>query len=199
MTDDILTESAMAWDRLCRSRFRITYGFKCKLHAVEIAFAVEDYYHLAGFHYARDVMSNFRGHGRALRLVLDGKITIDRLKMSGNYEAMIKPRLLALCRLEDALESNFCLLSFDRSRYPFATDIKANYIIASHLDGVYYAFIVGLSNNEEAYKCCSIFQQGSRDYTVHQTKFAVLKTEKYDVTSGQWTVLYVSDHLLNKN
>lgn len=195
MMDDILLKSAMEWNQLCDTHFRITYGLKGKLHVIDIGFAPEDYYHLAGFHYAQGVMSNFRGHGRALRLVLDGKITIDRLKMSEHYEDRIEPRLLALCHLGESLRSQFCLLSFDRSRYPFATDIKADYLIASDLDGVYYTFLVGSSNNEYGYKCCSIFRQDSRDYTTRQTKLAVLKTEKLDVNNGQWTVLYVSNHL----
>lgn len=67
MPDDILLKSAREWRRLCNSRFRITYGLKGKLHVIEVVFSASDYYHLAGFHYARGVMSNFRGHAHRHR------------------------------------------------------------------------------------------------------------------------------------
>ena len=195
MPDDILLNSAKEWNRLCNSRFRITYGLKGKLHTVEIVFSASDYYHLAGFHYARGVISNFRGHNRALKLVLDGKITLERLEKAEHYEDMIKPRLLALCHLSESLRSDFCLLSFDKSRYPFATDLKADYIISSHLENVYYTFIIQSFEEGDQYTCRSIFQQGERNYETNQTKFTILKTEQYNPTEDKWITLYISSHL----
>lgn len=195
MPDDILLKSAREWRRLCNSRFRITYGLKGKLHVIEVVFSASDYYHLAGFHYARGVMSNFRGHNRALKLVLDGKITLERLEKAEHYDDMIKPRLLALCHLSESLKSNFNLLSFDKSRYPFATDIKADYIISSHLDNIYYTFIIQSFKEGTEYSCCSIFQQDHRNYETNQTKFTVLKTEQFSPEKDKWTTLYISSHL----
>lgn len=195
MSDNLLLDSAKEWERLCNSRFRITYGLKGKLHVIEIVFSESDYYHLAGFHYARDVMSNFRGHNRVLKLVLDGKLTLERLKKSNRYEDMIKPRLSALCHLSESLGNDFQLLSFEKTRYPFVTDLKANYIISSHLGNIYYTFIIRSSKEDNEYTCCSTFEKGSRNYETNQTRYTVLKTEQYDPDDRKWNTLYISSHL----
>ena len=55
---------------------------------------------------------------------------------------MIKPRLEALVHLKNSLDNDFNLYSFMSRMYPFITNIKADYLITSHLMMDSYAFII---------------------------------------------------------
>lgn len=52
---DLLQQSAMAWKNITEYRYLFTYGYKKQLYPINLTFSLEDYPHLAGFQYMKDI------------------------------------------------------------------------------------------------------------------------------------------------
>lgn len=52
---DILQQSALAWKKLTEYRYQLVYGYKKNLYPINLTFSYEDYPHLAGFQYLKDI------------------------------------------------------------------------------------------------------------------------------------------------
>ena len=76
--------------------------------------------------------------------------------------------------------------------YPFITNIKADYLIASHIVIDSYVFIIHTSPTGDAkcdFLCCSAFTKGERDYEANQRKRTLLVKERIHIPSNTTTVL----------
>ena len=54
---DILKQSALTWKELTEYRYQFIYGYKKTLYPITLTFSNEDYPHLAGFQYMKDITS----------------------------------------------------------------------------------------------------------------------------------------------
>ncbi len=52
---NILQQSALAWKELTEYRYQFVYGYKKTLYPINLTFSYEDYPHLAGFQYLKDL------------------------------------------------------------------------------------------------------------------------------------------------
>ena len=52
---DILYRAAEVWKELTEYHYVFTYGYKGELHEIKLTFSPEDFPHLAGFHYLKDI------------------------------------------------------------------------------------------------------------------------------------------------
>ena len=52
---DLLQQSAQAWKEITEYRYLFTYGYKNQLYPINLTFSLEDYPHLAGFQYMKDI------------------------------------------------------------------------------------------------------------------------------------------------
>ncbi len=106
---------------------------------------------------------------------------------------MVKPRLEALIHLKSSLDNEFNLYSFMPRMYPFVTNIKADYLIASHIVINSYVFIIHTAPNGDAkcdFLCCSAFAKGERNYEINQRKRTLLKKERIHIPSNTMSILY---------
>ena len=110
------------------------------------------------------------------------------------YDNMVKPRLSALSKLINILDENFILYAYSPHLYPFATMLRATYLISSHLNEVNYIFITKNSSDNKInnYLCCSIFSKGNRDYEFHQIPLTLLKKEKINIKT-KTSIVYVNN------
>jgi len=109
---DILQQSALIWKELTEYRYLLTYGFKKVLYPLNLSFSLEDYPHLAGFQYLKDIsLPNYTSKRIADR-ILEGKIQLGKIQEAQLFEEMVKPRLEALIRLKDSLDDEFTLYSY---------------------------------------------------------------------------------------
>ena len=155
-------------------------------------FSCEDYPHLAGFQYLKDISLPNYSSAKIADRILEGKITFEQIKKAERYEEMVKPRLEALIQLKDSLDNDFNLYSFMPRMYPFITNIKADYLIASHIVIDSYVFIIHTSPTGDAkcdFLCCSAFTKGERDYEANQRKRTLLVKERIHIPSNTTTVL----------
>lgn len=189
---DILKQSALAWKELTEYRYQFVYGYKKTLYPINLTFSNGDYPHLAGFQYMKDISLPNYSSAKIADRILEGKITFEQIQKAAQYEEMIKPRLEALVHLKKSLDNDFNLYSFMPRMYPFITNIKADYLIASHLVIDSYVFIIHTTPKGDAkcdFLCCSAFAKGNRDYETNQRKRALLKKERIHIASNTTTVL----------
>lgn len=189
---DILKQSALTWKELTEYRYQFIYGYKKTLYPITLTFSNEDYPHLAGFQYMKDISLPNYSSAKIADRILEGKITFEQIQKEAQYEEMIKPRLEALVHLKNSLDNDFNLYSFMSRMYPFITNIKADYLITSHLVIDSYVFIIHTTPKGDAkcdFLCCSAFAKGDRDYETNQRKRALLKKERIHIASNTTTVL----------
>ena len=109
---DILYRAAEVWKELTEYHYVFTYGYKGELHEIKLTFSPEDFPHLAGFHYLKDIALPRYSPRKTVDMILSGKITYDKVKKGTLYQEYVKPRLLALVRLKEILEQEFDLFSY---------------------------------------------------------------------------------------
>lgn len=190
---DILQQSAFAWKKLTEYRYQLIYGYKKALHPINLTFSYEDYPHLAGFQYLKDISLPNYTSAKIVNRILEGKISFKQIQRAAQYEEMVKPRLEALICLKNSLDNDFNLYSFMPQMYPFITNIKADYLIASHIVTDSYVFIIHTTSNGDAkcdFLCCSAFTRGERNYEANQRKYALLKKERIHIISNTSTTLF---------
>lgn len=127
---DMLQQSALMWKEMTEYSYLLTYGYKRQLYNINLTFSLEDYPHLAGFQYAKDITLQNYNSGKVVDRILDRKITLEQIQSAAQYEKMIKPRLQAIIHLKEALDNEFILYSYMPKMYPFYTRIIADYVIS---------------------------------------------------------------------
>lgn len=139
---NLLQKSARAWKEIIEYRYLFVYGYKKQLYPINLIFSLNEYPHLAGFQYAKDIALPNYSSAKIADRVIEGKISFDTLKKATQYKDMIKPRLEALIHLKESLDNEFNLYSFMPRMYPFYTTIKADYLISSHTNINNFIFII---------------------------------------------------------
>ena len=148
---DILYRAAEVWKELTEYHYVFTYGYKGgELHEIKLTFSPEDFPHLAGFHYLKDIALPRYSPRKTVDMILSDKITYDKVKKGALYQEYVKPRLLALVRLKEILEQEFDLFSYMPQFYPFVTKIKADYLISSRIEPTAFVFIIRESPSGKA-------------------------------------------------
>lgn len=191
----LIYKAASVWNDVSEYKYSFTYGFKKKLYTINLSFAPEDFPHLAGFQYLRDVHLPRFSSKKTVSKILDGTISQEMIEKGGQYEESVKPRLLALVSLEAMLDNNFTFYSFMPRFYSFFTSIKADYLIASHLENINYVFIIreGERSVVADCTCCSTFIKGYRDYEENQRPYTLLKKCKTHIATDNTEVLYIKE------
>lgn len=139
---DLLVLAASAWTELTEYRYSFTYGYRKQLYTICLSFSVQDFPHLAGFQYLKDIQLPKFNPPKAVEMILSGKIKYDTVQKA--HSSIISSNLdyLPLVHLKDTLENDFGLYSFMPRFYPFATTIKADYLIATLTGSIDFIFII---------------------------------------------------------
>jgi len=189
---NILQQAALSWKEITEYRYLFTYGYKKKLYPINLTFSSEDFPHLAGFQYMKDLSLPNYSSAKIADRILEGKIPFEKVLKAAQYEEMIKPRLEALVHLKDSLDNDFTLYSYMPRMYPFVTKIDADYLIASHVSIDSFIFIIRSTPQGEAkcdFLCCSLFEEGNRDYETNQRSHTLLKKERIHIPTTTSTIL----------
>ncbi len=66
---NLLQQSALAWKEITEYRYSLIYGYKKQLYPLHLTFSLEDYPHLAGFQYMKDLsLPNYNSSKIATRM-----------------------------------------------------------------------------------------------------------------------------------
>lgn len=194
---DYLYQAAAVWDRLCRTQYHIIYGKKATLHQIYLNFYAEEFYHLAGFQYLKDIKLPKYSSKNMFAAVIENKIKQQEIEQSHMYKTMVEPRLLALISLETSLDSDFSLYTYMRKFYPFRTNIEADYLITAMDPMMQPMFVFIIKNGGKMvfdFRCCSTFTMGDRDYRTNQRLCTQLLKEKMDLTTNKSIVFFDRIH-----
>lgn len=193
MTETLLYRAALTWKSLSIYRYSFTYGFRMKLHTLNLSFSPEDFPHLAGFQYLKDLILPRYTPAKTVERILDGTITQAMIEKGQQYEELVEPRLLALASLDQIMNSPFTLYSYMPQMFPFYTALKADYLIASHLDNTSFVFLIRNGGLDLACDCicCSTFVKDYRDYEVNQRPYTLLKKTRTNLLTSEHSVLFI--------
>lgn len=189
---DLLQQSALVWKEITEYRYLLTYGYKKQLYPINLTFALEDYPHLAGFQYMKDIALPNYTSAKIVDRILEGKISFEKIQEAVQYEEMIRPRLEALIHIKESLDNDFTLYSYMPRMYPFVTGIKADYLISSHFSVDNFIFIIKANSQGESkcdFLCCSIFEKGERNYESNQRSRTLMKKERIHIPSSTSDIL----------
>lgn len=189
---NLLQQAAKAWKEITEYRYLFTYGYKKQLYPINLTFSLEDFPHLAGFQYMKDISLPNYSSAKIADRILEGKITFEKVQEAAQYEEMILPRLEALIHLKESFDNEFNLYSYMPRMYPFITGIKADYLISSHFSIDNFIFIIKANSQGELkcdFLCCSIFEKGNRDYEANQRLRTLMKKERIHLASGATDIL----------
>ena len=74
---DLLQQSALAWKEIIEYQYLFTYGYKKQLHPISLTFSLDDYPHLAGFQYMKDISLPNYSSAKIADRILEGKILFE--------------------------------------------------------------------------------------------------------------------------
>lgn len=174
----ILYQAAYVWKELMSYRYVFTCGYKGNLHAINLTFSPEDFPHLAGFQYLKDIRLPRYNPRKIVDMVLQQKITYTNVQKAAQFHEFVEPRLAALVQLKEALDCDFDLFTYVPRFYPFITKIKADYLITTQQEPISFVFIIKESPSGESvcdYLCFSAFAKGERLSGEPATQDAVKK------------------------
>lgn len=186
----LLLDAALAWRSLKETVYKILIGKKGKSHELTITFLDSEFYHASGIQHVDDVdfglnKNEFWGH-KLITAVIDGHIDGDRMVKSQHWPTE-KTRLETMCKIENILDNDFSIFEFHGGRLPFHSEICAEYVIRSHVDGS-LVFVFIDKDHPGYYFCRSLFKNDDKDYSRNQPQWTILKKRKR--VAGAETTLF---------
>ena len=86
---NLLQQSALAWKEITEYRYLFTYGYKKKLYPINLTFSLEDYHHLAGFQYMKDISLPNYTSAKIVDRILEGKIPFEKVPFYHQYQSRL--------------------------------------------------------------------------------------------------------------
>ena len=188
----LFLDAAKVWLQLIDVSYEITIGRRNKKEIIRLTFQMEDFDHLSGIQYAKDIdfrlpRKKYRGD-QLIPALLNNKIAANQIEKSEKW-GDIKTRLQAIICLQKLLDTDFDIYEFNPNKLRFHTSIKAAYCIYSkELDCGIFLFIDKTSGR---FYCKSIFQKDGRNFTENQTAWTVLKKDRCQ--NGMQVNLFTKD------
>lgn len=187
---DLLRQAAQAWLALTAYEYHIVCAKRKTLHDLYLRFAPDEFYHVAGFPHLNDIVLPIRfSQTRAMDKVLQGAVEESHIDKSQNYLTAVRPRLLAIIQLKTVLDRSFSTYTFDPNKVPAYTKINASYLITGGDPDVVFLFTDRKNGSKEIFSR-SIFLRDRKDYRQNQTKLTLLLTERKNLRTQEYIVLY---------
>ena len=188
----LFLEAAQAWKNLHDVRYVLFVARKGEVKRIELTFLDEDFPHLAGMQYAKDVDFGVRPAeyygNRLIPMLLHKRMNDGKIEKSKNWNR-IEGRLTAIIHLQNTLDDDFVIVAFNNNKVKGYSQIVAEYAIKSMVsDDVYFVF---LDQQSGRYYCKSAFRKEATDYTENQTRMTLL--QKIKITQDREDILYKKD------
>lgn len=188
----LLLDAARAWDALTNVRYTLDVAKRGKMKRIELCFSSQDFPHIAGMQYAKDVDFGPRRaeiYGQKLiPALLTQKIDGSKIETAQKW-SQISGRLTAIIHLQSILDGDFILAAFNRAKVRGYSKIEAEFVLQSCISGeIYFIF---LDADSGRYYCKSAFQKDSVDYMEYQSKMTLLRKSK--TVGGETSVLYIRE------
>jgi hypothetical protein len=172
----LLMAAACAWAELCGTKYIIELGHKGVQHSINLTFEPDDFPHIAGMQYAKDIdfgLNRSEYFGKNLiPAIVSGRMEEERICKARSWDK-IEGRLKAIVNIPQTLSGNFIIAKFNRNKVNKSCSIDAEYVIKNTVSGE--TFFVFLDSDNDRYYCKSAFQNDHTDYLLNQTVMTVLQ------------------------
>ncbi|MBP3359904.1 MAG: hypothetical protein J6N52_03550 [Clostridia bacterium] len=175
----LFLDAAKAWSDLHNISYILDMARSGKLTRIDLSFLDDDFPHLAGMQYARDVDFGIRKaeyYGdRLIPALLDKRLDDSKIEKSRNWDK-ISGRLTAIVNLQNTLDNEFSIVSFNKSKVRAFSQIEAKFAIKSIIsENIYFVF---LDERSGRYYCKSAFRKEFTDYMENQSPMSLLQKIK---------------------
>lgn len=185
----LFLDAAVAWNDLCDTHYIFDLTRKGKLNRVELSFLNEDFPHLAGMQYAKDVdfgirQAEYYGE-RLVPALLSNYMDDSKIETSRNWER-ISSRLTAIVNLQHTLDNEFIVVLFSKAKVRGFCQIDAKFAIKNTVSGE--VFFIFLDEKSGRYYCKSAFKKEFIDYAENQSAMTVL--QKIKIVGSNSAILF---------
>ena len=173
---DKLIVCATAYRKLINPRYHCVIGRKGIKREFVIGFSPYEFHHLCGLLKLPDIPALRGNRERVYKDILSGKITYEMISKSISFN-LISDRLTYLSRLEEFLDSNLIIFSYDK-RNSKASRIEAKYLLQNTIDNEVVYFFIGEHEHDETLMGISFFVKDKLDYSAAQPRWTLLHKSK---------------------
>lgn len=173
---DSLKAAAFVFQILLDVKYKIILGKRCRLTEFYIDFEKEDFFHLIGLQYLRDIPQLKKNRGTIFDKIIAGEITETFVSKSSFYKD-IEQRVIDFSLFEELLDSNELVFKYSFNRSTFS-DIRAEYLMkTTYEERTNYIFIDKSDARTDKF-CRSFFFNEENDYTQNHITMSLLYKEK---------------------
>ena len=183
---DKLFACAQTFASLIDAEYRILIAHKNNQVELKITFNPIDFHHLMGLGKLKDLRIHRDNRTDVFKKILSGKITYDTIRQS-KYIQEIENRFEPLSHLEELLDSNYLTFRYRLENNPTST-IIAEYLLSVEFKSNDVYIFLDKKEKSENYFCRSFFPKTNKDYTTGQTKYTMLRKEKFTLSTGESVV-----------
>ena len=180
----LILQTATNFSKLFDIQYDFVLGKNNKLRNISVVFEPEDFHHLAGLQYIKDVPNLTKSRTQVFYNICNDTALRNKIYNS-NFYTQITNRLLALNQLEYLFDNNHIVFQYDYKQNK-QSSIRAKFLIESYDSNNAIVYVFGdykIPHNYTAY-CKSIFPKDKYDYTQHQGKYAILQKTKKQKSTG---------------
>ena len=173
---DKLKEAALLFQKLLGVKYKPILGNKGKLTEFYIDFNKEDFFHLIGLQYLKDLPQLKKNRAFIFDKILSDNITENQISKSCFYTD-IEQRISDFLLFEELLDSNETVFKYSFNRSSFS-DIRAEYLLkTTYKIRTNYIFIDKRTNIDNKF-CRSFFFNDKNNYCQNQVTMTLLYKEK---------------------
>ena len=173
---DKLKEAALLFQKLLGVKYKIILGKKGKLTEFYIDFNKEDFFHLIGLQYLKDLPQLKKNRAFIFDKILSDNIPENQISKSCFYTD-IEQRISDFLLFEELLDSNETVFKYSFNRSSFS-DIRAEYLLkTTYKIRTNYIFIDKRTNIDNKF-CRSFFFNDKNNYCQNQVTMTLLYKEK---------------------
>lgn len=173
---DNLKSAALVFNGLLAVKYKIILGKRGNLTEFSIGFEKEDFFHLIGLQYLRDIPQLKKNRGIIFDKIISGEITESLISKSSFYED-IRQRIIDFIAFEELLDSNELVFKYARNRATFS-NILAEYLLKTRYNCRTSYIFLDRSNDRSDKFCRSFFFNENNNYTLNQIAMTLLYKEK---------------------
>ncbi len=185
---DDLKRAAMIFQGLLNVKYKIILGKKRKLTEFYIDFQKEDFFHLIGLQYLKDLPYLRKSRDIVFDKIINGEITLTDISKSYFYEA-ITQRIQDFLLFETLLDSNDIAFKYAKNRSTFS-NISAEYLLLTSYEGRTNYIFIDQFTNRVCKGCRSFFFNDINDYCKNQVRMTLLYKEKIYVNDKKSVIQF---------
>lgn len=194
----LFMDAAIAWNALHNVSYKLDVARKGELKQIELYFCDEDFPHLVGMQYAKDVDFGIRKaeyYGKNLiSALLTQRMDDMKIESSRNWDR-ISGRLTAIINLQNTFDNEFKIFAFNNAKVRGYSQIEAEFLIESTISNdIYFVF---LDERSGCHYCKSAFRKELIDYAENQSGMTLLQKTK--IVNGVASILFIKDGYIPNN